>query len=112
MKSGVLSDFVVGTGAMIVIELASSDRKTWVYHAVSISVGGMVTHMDKDYYIVALNGTTPLGVVVVSEHAAGPTVTHQDVNYGRIPSSVLQLVVPGSTLNTLYTLTAIWEEDR
>lgn len=110
--TGVESEYVIGNGANVAIDLITEAHRTWVYHAVSISVAGTVSHIDKDYYIVALNGSVSLGVIAVSEHAVGPTVTHQDVNYARIPATTLRLVVPGSTVATLYVLTAIWEADR
>lgn len=114
MRTGIVTAETVGTGANIIVNIDNgSNKRSWVYHSVSAIVGGARTHIDKNYYIQAMDGASvDYGPLLVSEHAAGPAVTHIDEGYAHVPCTRLRMFIIGSTLNTTYTLFGIWNEDR
>lgn len=109
---GIETAYEIGTGGTIYVDINSGPRRTWIYNSVHAVIGGVIADIDSDYYINAQNGALVLATILYSEHVAGPSVSHQDVNYAPVPSTRLRLFVKASTLGEYYVLTGIWEEDR
>lgn len=108
-RAGIETAYVTGTGAAAYADINNrSDKRSWVYHAVYATIGGVTSPVDTDYFIRAQDGAALLAIVYYHEQG----VAHDTKNYAHVPCTRLRIMIPVSTLNVLYQITGIWEEDR